>query len=449
MIKTRLLVAACVLAAAMARPAAAYSTEGPVWQSGTTTFNSFMPNMSLIYSTDVSLSIASWNNVSGFKFVDTGNSADPCNNSGPNGATFGSTDCGSAFGATTLAVTTYTTTGRGFFIHAGIVFNSSTPFGSYDGPLRANVDFKRVALHELGHVLGLDHETDPNIPAIMAPNVSNLYQLQSDDIAGAVSLYGQRAFSSVYPIVSAILPSSRSVRVNATATAFATIINTGSQPATSCAIALATPIGATFSYQTTSAATNQPIGAPNTPVNIAGNGSQSFIISVTPTAPLSAIDVAFTMQCTNTSVASSTTGLNTLLLSASTTPVPDIVALAATKRSDGYVGVITGTGAFAVATVNLGATGDLIVSADTGSSTVPVSMMLCQTDPVSGQCISPIVTSLPVTITTNATLTFAVFVTANASFTPDPANKRIFLRFRDNPGGVTRGATSVAVSNAE
>ena len=437
---------ACWLVALLTQPAFAYSVEGPTWQNGTTAFNSFLSNGPLTFSTDIALSIVAWNQVSAFKFVDTGNSADPCNDNGPNGAAFGTNDCGSAFGSGVLAVTTYTNTGRKSFIHAGIVFNSNVAFSSYDGPMRGNVDFKRVALHELGHVLGMDHEMDPTIPAIMAPNVSDIYQLQADDIAGAQFLYGAPTAAQT-TIVSAVLPASRSVQVNATATAFATIVNAGPQAATGCSIALGTPIAANLYYQTTSAATNQPTGSQNVPVTIAGNASQSFVIGVTPNAPFNPTNVGFTMQCANAAAATTTVGLNTLLLSASTTPVPDVIALAATAQSDGYVHVGSGQGAFAVATSNVGATADIVASADTGSTVLPVTVGLCQTNPTTGQCITPIGPSVMTNIAANTTPTFAIFLTATASVAPDPANKRIFVRFRGSTDGLTRGATSVAVTS--
>jgi hypothetical protein len=62
-------------------------------------------------------------------------------------------------------------------------------------------------------------------------------------------------------------------------------------------------------------------------------------------------------DCTGVSAAPSNTGLNTLLPSASTTPVPDIVALAATAQNDGILHITgtMGSNAFAVTTVNVGA----------------------------------------------------------------------------------------------
>lgn len=122
------------------------------------------------------------------------------------------------------------------------------------------------------------------------------------------------------------------------------------------------------------------------------------------------------------------------------------MALAATLNNDGIVNVpgTNGTGAFAAATVNVGASGDITASADTGNATLPMSISLCKTDPATGQCISAIGFAVTTTINTNATPTFGIFVQGNGNVLFDPAANRIFVRFKDG-GGVTRGSTSVAV----
>jgi hypothetical protein len=151
-------------------------------------------------------------------------------------------------------------------------------------------------------------------------------------------------------------------------------------------------------------------------------------------------------DCTNTDPAPINTGLNTLLFSASTAPVPDVVALAATPTNDGIVNIpgTNGTGAFAVATVNVGATGAITVSADTGATSLPLTVSLCETNPATGQCISGIGSTVTTTINANATPTFGIFVQGNGNVPFDPALNRIFVRFKDS-GAVTRGSTSVAV----
>ena len=247
-------------------------------------------------------------------------------------------------------------------------------------------------------------------------------------------------------LLAAVLPSSRSVQVGAVATAFATVINRGHNLATACSIAPFSGIAASFHYQTTDPNTNQITGSADTPVDIASRGFQSFIIAFIPTQTLAPTDSLIIFQCTNTDSAPINIGLNTLLLSASAIPVPDIVALAATATNDGIVNIsgATGAGAFAVATVNVGASGSIIASADTGNAALPVNIFLCQTEPSTGQCISAIGSSVVTTINSDATPTFGIFVQSNGNVAFDPAGNRIFVRFRDS-GAVTRGSTSVAV----
>ena len=75
---------------------------------------------------------------------------------------------------------------------------------------------------------------------------------------------------------------------------------------------------------------------------------------------------------------------------------------------------------------------------------MPVSVQLCETNPATGACISPVGSSVATSIAANATPTFAVFVAGTDTVTFDPAAHRVFVRFKDT-GGATRGATSVAV----
>jgi hypothetical protein len=97
-----------------------------------------------------------------------------------------------------------------------------------------------------------------------------------------------------------------------------------------------------------------------------------------------------------------------------------------------------------VATVNVGVSGNITASADTGSAALPVNISLCQTNPATGQCISAIGPSVTTTINANATPTFGIFVQGSGNVPFDPAGNRIFMRFKDG-GSVTRGSTSVAV----
>jgi hypothetical protein len=276
------------------------------------------------------------------------------------------------------------------------------------------------------------------------------YRVLAFNAAGS-SPYSDEACAAARPdanggLLAAVLPSSRSVEVGIVATAFATIINRGHNLATACKITSVSSVAASFHYQTTNPNTNQITGTPDTPVDITSGGFQSFVIAFIPTQPLAPTYLQFSFDCANRDPAPINVGLNTLLLSASVTPVSDIVAWAATLSNDGIVNIrgTNGTGAFAVATVNVGATGTITASADTGSASLPVNISLCQTNPANGQCISAIDSSVTTTINANATPTFGIFIqgTGNVSF--NPVANRIFVRFRDS-GAVTRRSTSVAV----
>src|SRR5204862_301936 len=81
-------------------------------------------------------------------------------------------------------------------------------------------------------------------------------------------------------LVAAILPSSRAVDANTSATVFATILNAGANPASQTGIGLATPIPAALTYNATDCATNAVIGADNVPVNIEPGHPACFVITL-------------------------------------------------------------------------------------------------------------------------------------------------------------------------
>jgi len=107
---------------------------------------------------------------------------------------FDSNYYGNSFPRDTLAITTRWTLNDTQRVEADIVFNNAFSWDSYRGAVRSNGvrDMRRVALHELGHVLGLDHpdEKGQNVFALMNSIVGNQDALTDDDIQGAQSLYG-------------------------------------------------------------------------------------------------------------------------------------------------------------------------------------------------------------------------------------------------------------------
>jgi subtilisin family serine protease len=247
-------------------------------------------------------------------------------------------------------------------------------------------------------------------------------------------------------LLASVLPSSRSVAVGATATVFGSIANAGFITASGCKVAPMTNLPGTFVFQTTDPATNQVTGTPDTPASITGQAIQTYVLGFTPTAPFPPTEVQLSFTCANSTPAAVVPGLNTLLLSASSTPVPDIVALAATPNNDGIVNIAgaSETGVFAVATVNVGAGGGITVSADTGATALPIGLTICETNPGTGACLAPPSPTVTTTINAGATPTFGIFVTGAGTIPFAPAINRVFVRFKD-AATVTRGSTSVAV----
>ena len=139
-----------------------------------------------------------WNTKTSFTFNTIPSYVDPCADDYSNGAYFTEDFCGQEYDENTIAVTLLRyesqLLGPPAIAEADIYINQSYNFEIYDGDLNQVsflnnvVDFRRVVLHELGHVIGLDHVT--GIPAIMQPSMGDLDRLQEDDTQAVEKLYG-------------------------------------------------------------------------------------------------------------------------------------------------------------------------------------------------------------------------------------------------------------------
>jgi Matrixin/Putative Ig domain len=147
---------------------------------------------------------------------------------GQNTAFFSSNVYGMSFGPGTLAITVFYYDGS-VMKEADNVFNSAILWDSYRGPLQYNskkkqyvIDFHRVALHEFGHTLGLDHpdEAGQSVVAIMNSQVSDLDHLADDDIAAITFLYKAAITSPSSARVALGSPFSYQVVANFSATQF-------------------------------------------------------------------------------------------------------------------------------------------------------------------------------------------------------------------------------------
>jgi large repetitive protein len=246
-----------------------------------------------------------------------------------------------------------------------------------------------------------------------------------------------------------VLPGSRSVELGTPATIFASMINAGTTALGGCQVALpvTAPDGLTLSYQTTNPATNALTGTPNTPATIAPNdGVQSFLVSLQGTSAFVAAAMPLDFDCSGVAPAAVTTGVDTLDLTLSATPIADIIALAATPSENGIVEIPSGgAAAFAVASSNVGAASLILASVDTGSATLPLTAVLCQSNPATGQCLATPAGSVPLSFAAGATPTFSVFLQVSGAIPLDPAKARVFVRFKDADGAL-HGSTSVAVA---
>jgi hypothetical protein len=186
--------------------------------------------------------LATWNGVlTNFRFtVVRDSTVAQARSNRLNNVFFSATIYGSAFDSRTLAVTLLSTSSTNGvsngYTEADVLFNTVFSWNSYRGNLRSASgggtlqDFRRVAIHEFGHALGLDHPDaiGQSVSAIMNSVTSNTDTITPDDIAGARAIYDGNTVAVAPSITTQ--PTSRTVTVGASTTF--TVVATGTAPLT-------------------------------------------------------------------------------------------------------------------------------------------------------------------------------------------------------------------------
>lgn len=178
----------------------AFEFDGSKWQAAEAEFYVRLTGIAdsgISWNTAFIGAMNEWNQKTPFNFILREEAKNPCLVDGVSSVDFKQDLCGSEFGSNTLAVTfrrqvELQLLGQPNIVESDIVVKDSGELNIFDGNIQQPgiqaLDFRRIALHELGHVIGLDHEASK--AAIMAPDIGDVDRLQTDDIAAVEALYG-------------------------------------------------------------------------------------------------------------------------------------------------------------------------------------------------------------------------------------------------------------------
>ncbi len=189
----------------------AFNPSGARWPSGTVTMhlqlgptNGPLADGAPSWGTVAEDALANWNrNVTNLRFEVVRDSPVPVNrNNGVNNVIFSSTVYGEAWGGRVVGITLQLIDERSRrYLETDVIFNSTVRWDSYRGATRTLPsgesihDFRRIAIHEFGHALGLNHpdEIGQTVPAVMNTFASDIDAPTADDIAGVRAIYDNPA----------------------------------------------------------------------------------------------------------------------------------------------------------------------------------------------------------------------------------------------------------------
>lgn len=256
---------------------------------------------------------------------------------------------------------------------------------------------------------------------------------------------------TINPIRAAALPSSRAVGIGEDASFFAVLLNPNSSTGVDCGIAPRDGVHALFSFYRTDPLTNAVIGGRNEGTNISPGGSATFLVNYRANGVVAPTNIEFDFKCANSEPAPVLAGVNTFELRADVEPGPDPVLLAATASADGVVRLtsLVQSGAFLVASANVGAAGPVRFTPEAIGDFGAVAS-ICETDPSTGSCLERASSSVEIEMAAGETVSLAVFVRSTTGAIPfSPANRRVsVVAEAADEVDVVLGRTSVAVTTS-